>query len=265
MSSIQGQAPGLNTIGGGSGLSVPMDEGTLSSAGYIDQTAMPALGDPGSFINNPNVTGQAVIPTPSCAYAVDVPNIRLGTSQDQSSRQRQRALGYAFGADCMGIPWLDTRAQMLRPIDIKDVPSATGYAGGLGGASTQAIPPKSPITQDLPGIEPELMDVIKERGYYTPLAEGGTVQNFACGSTAMSYCSASKFMDQFTPKFYSVKCNMLQASAAKRAGLTLAQLQQLRTSIAGGYNTMAKGGLPTKHKEPAPEGHHPQTITRIDG
>jgi len=257
--------PGLKDMGGGQGLIVPVEGGTVGGLGFTPTDASVVLGDPKSFINDPNVLGKPVMQVdPAYLEPTTTAKTSVAPLTEQASAQaRRRAIGLAFGDD--DIPWLDTRAQMLRPIEISDVVSPTGYAGGLSGATTQKVKPVSSIVpQDLPGIEPELMDVIKERGY-EPMAQGGAVQNFADGSSALTYCSASKFMDQFTPKFYPVKCNLLQSSGAKKAAIALAQLQQLRPSIAGGYNTMAKGGLPTKYKEAAPDGHHPEFITGLTG
>lgn len=258
--------PGLKDMGGGQGLTVPVEGGTVGGLGFTPTDASVVLGDPKSFINDPNVLGKPVMQVdPAYLESTTAPKTSTYSLDGQATPMaRRRALGLAFGES--DIPWLDTRAQMLRPIEISDIISPTGYAGGLSGAMTQKVKPVSSIIpQDLPGIEPELMDVIKDREYDMLYAQGGAVQNFADGSSALTYCSASKFMDQFTPKFYPVKCNLLQSSGAKKAAIALAQLQQLRPSIAGGYNTMAKGGLPSKYKEAAPDGHHPEFITGLTG
>jgi hypothetical protein len=56
-------APGLSEMGGGTGLLAPVEGGTVSQLGFIPAGATPVLGDPKSFINDPNVLGQAVLPT----------------------------------------------------------------------------------------------------------------------------------------------------------------------------------------------------------
>jgi hypothetical protein len=55
------QVPALPSMGGGQGLSVPVSGGTVTEAGFTPIGATPSLGDPGSFINDPNVLGQPVI------------------------------------------------------------------------------------------------------------------------------------------------------------------------------------------------------------
>jgi hypothetical protein len=57
------QVPALPGMGGGQGLSVPVAGGTVTEAGFTPSGATPPLGDPGSFINDPNVLGQPVIET----------------------------------------------------------------------------------------------------------------------------------------------------------------------------------------------------------
>jgi hypothetical protein len=56
-------APGLSEMGGGTGLLAPVEGGAVSQLGFIPAGATPVLGDPKSFINDPNVLGQAVLPT----------------------------------------------------------------------------------------------------------------------------------------------------------------------------------------------------------
>jgi hypothetical protein len=53
--------PNIGTMGGGQGLLVPVDGGTVGQLGFTPAGATPVLGDPKSFINDPNVLGQPVI------------------------------------------------------------------------------------------------------------------------------------------------------------------------------------------------------------
>ena len=59
--------PNLGGMGGGQGLTVPVAGGTVGQLGFTPSGAVPSLGSPGSFINDPNVLGTDVIPqgTPS--------------------------------------------------------------------------------------------------------------------------------------------------------------------------------------------------------
>jgi hypothetical protein len=63
-------APGLSEMGGGTGLLAPVEGGAVSQLGFIPAGATPVLGDPKSFINDPNVLGQAVLPTQAAGMSV---------------------------------------------------------------------------------------------------------------------------------------------------------------------------------------------------
>lgn len=53
--------PNIAGMGGGQGLIVPVDGGSVGQLGFTPAGAVPVLGDPKSFINNPDVLGQPVI------------------------------------------------------------------------------------------------------------------------------------------------------------------------------------------------------------
>jgi hypothetical protein len=53
--------PSVGAMGGAQGLSVGVPGGTITQAGLTPTGAVPGLGDPASFINNPDVLGQPVI------------------------------------------------------------------------------------------------------------------------------------------------------------------------------------------------------------
>ena len=59
--------PNVGGLGGAQGITVPVSGGTVGQLGTTPSGATPVLGDPGSFINDPNVLGTDVIPqgTPS--------------------------------------------------------------------------------------------------------------------------------------------------------------------------------------------------------
>jgi hypothetical protein len=56
-------SPSLPSMGGGQGLTTPVEGGTVGSLGFTPTGASPILGDPASFINNPEITGQPVMAT----------------------------------------------------------------------------------------------------------------------------------------------------------------------------------------------------------
>ena len=55
--------PGLSAMGGGTGLAVGVPGGTVTQLGFVPTGATPVLGDPKSFINNPDVLGNTVFST----------------------------------------------------------------------------------------------------------------------------------------------------------------------------------------------------------
>jgi hypothetical protein len=56
------EAPGLSSMGGAQGITVPVQGGgVVSEMGFVPPGATPSLGDPGSFINNPDYLGSPVI------------------------------------------------------------------------------------------------------------------------------------------------------------------------------------------------------------
>jgi len=55
--------PGLTAMGGAQGLTIPVAGGTISQLGLVPTGATPILGDPSSFINDPNLLGNAVFST----------------------------------------------------------------------------------------------------------------------------------------------------------------------------------------------------------
>jgi hypothetical protein len=71
--------PAISAMGGAQGLSVGVPGGTITQAGLTPVGAVPVLGDPASFINNPDVLGQPVItpepPTISIQDALRAANI----------------------------------------------------------------------------------------------------------------------------------------------------------------------------------------------
>lgn len=55
------EVPALPGMGGGQGLVVPVEGGFVGETGFTPIDATPILGDPGSFINDPEVLGRPVI------------------------------------------------------------------------------------------------------------------------------------------------------------------------------------------------------------
>lgn len=291
MDSIQGRPPGLTSMGGASGLSTDVNtplgdpnsfinnpeyasdkEGIITSSGFVDKEAMPALGDPTSFINDPNVTGKPVIPTPKCAYNVNLPGVDVASLllNDRQARQN-RAMDLAFGGFDMSIPWLNTQEQMIRNRPVNSGAASTAQAGAQ----------PSELSHIYDKMSPELSRVFAERGIgpnavpsASPLS-GGIELNlsqpgFATGGTASSsFCSTWGAMGKFMPKFHPMQSSSIlqNAGGGRRQSPQMAQLKQMYSVISqqGNMGGMAKGGLPTKYQEATPEGHNPEFVTGLTG
>lgn len=63
--------PGLSSMGGAQGLTVPVAGGTVTQLGFVPTGATPVLGDPKSFINNPTLLDRPVFTTDSLTMPGD--------------------------------------------------------------------------------------------------------------------------------------------------------------------------------------------------
>lgn len=121
--------PGISSMGGASGITVPVSGGTVTGAGFIPAGAVPVLGDPSSFINDPNVLGQPVLPTETgigvtdALRAANAVNNLLGAQQNPIVPQQARPQMAARGVDTLTLPQLSARtpgvASLLAPAQLQ--------------------------------------------------------------------------------------------------------------------------------------------------
>ena len=105
------QTPALPDMGGGQGLVVPVDGGFVGATGFTPIGATPSLGDPGSFINDPEVLGRPVIEdvTPSISITDALRGMNLanqlmgGGQQTATGFPQQQASFQPAGVDYSGI------------------------------------------------------------------------------------------------------------------------------------------------------------------
>jgi hypothetical protein len=81
--------PGLSAMGGGTGLAVGVPGGTVTQLGMVPTGATPVLGDPASFINDPNVLGNTVFTTDTLL----TPGAATGMSASDALRLANQARG----------------------------------------------------------------------------------------------------------------------------------------------------------------------------
>jgi hypothetical protein len=127
--------PGVPSMGGGTGLTVGVPGGTVGELGFTPEGAVPVLGDPGSFINDPAVLGRDVLQTaPSTISLSDAfraartINNLMGMGQEQPSPQRQELPGMqATGVDLLRLPQFSAGtpniASLLAPMRYNATPS----------------------------------------------------------------------------------------------------------------------------------------------
>jgi len=146
-------------------------------------------------------------------------------------------------------PWLNTSAQELKPTEV----AVTNTPETLKLAQLQNI-----YNQ----IDPELLDLLVARGV-VPAAIGGSIHQFAEGGSSSTTCTTWGPMGKYMPKFSSPGNTMIATGPARRQA-ALSQLQQIRPGF-GQAGGMARGGLPEKYRQAAPEGHNPEFITGLTG
>jgi hypothetical protein len=121
------------------------------------------------------------------------------------------------------------------------------------------------ILDELKQYDPHLLQQFAQRGYTIPgmHAKGGTIKKFASGGNSPfnAFClSACTFVKNLAPTHISY-------APPPKTQMNLGALQQLspQMSIYGSFGHLAKGGLPSKYHEAAPEGHHPEFVTGVTG
>jgi hypothetical protein len=181
------------------------------------------------------------IPDPTVNYPS---NIGLTVKKPSSG-----GLDFESGASASPFSWLDTSDQFLK-----------------SKASTQGGTKLAELKQIFGQLDPSLQNVLADRGYgATPAASGGLIQAYADGG---STCCFKAILKDLAPNFAPCTQEMLAPLMARKPiPTTLAKLAHIKPYIAptGGMGGMAKGGLPSKYAEAAPEGHNPEFITGLTG
>lgn len=105
-------APELASMGGGSGLLAPVQGGIVGELGFTATGAVPVLGSPGSFINDPSVLGQPVINPATSSISLNdafraanlAQNLMAGQPQQQQFPNQQLPGMQATGVDLLSLP-----------------------------------------------------------------------------------------------------------------------------------------------------------------
>lgn len=100
-------------------------------------------------------------------------------------------------------------------------------------------------------LDPELAALLGIEGY----AGGGIADSFS------ALTSFQKSMEDATPRFAKyISPGFLTLSGGKKSPIQMQELPQMQVG-----KKMAKGGLPSKYSEAAPDGHEPEFITGLTG
>lgn len=220
-------SPNLNGMGGGQGLTANVQGGELGASGFVPSGTIPTP-DSSTSLSGNQVKSLLGASIGSAAGA------NTGTTANQTGNST---------SPLDAVKWLDTKAQMLAPVQ---APKNEGI--------------KLEQLQQIYGqLDPELQNAFSARG----IAPTG----YADGGTACKNSSLWGALGDLAPKFQPTSPSMPPPAGRRRQPPALSQLKQLQNQIShiGAAGGMAKGGLPSKYHEAAPEGHNPEFVTGLTG
>jgi len=201
---------------------------TLPTEPILDNELEPPADDDGG-----DITTTPITKTPTSPLPVTPPTKTPATT----TTTQTGGLPATQQTTQTGIPWLDTKPQML---ETKKAPSVMN--------------PFQPLKQLYDNVDPTLMNVLADRGI--------APQEYSQGSSVSSVLSQfSSELDKSLPKFAESKNPFLSMGSRKATSTEPAKLPQLRPGLTG----HAKGGLPDKYAKAAPKGHNPEFITGLTG
>ena len=155
-------SPAIKAMGGAQGLTTSITNpdgstGVMGGLGYTPTGAAPVLGDPSSFINNPNVTGQPIMATDPAYYDVSVPHITTKGLIDTSSPLNQS-------------PTAKTPKEAAAPKSTYSTPldaaaSLDSYLNTTGATDAAAM---AKLKQLFPNLTPDMAKILMERAGITP-------------------------------------------------------------------------------------------------
>jgi hypothetical protein len=259
-------APTLSDMGGGYGFITPVTGGYMTSLGFVPQGSSSVLGDPSSFINDPNVLGKTVIgadtlraPLTGVAATPASSAVKVGALPTSGSSAATTGGLAAAGASApSGLSVTDPTAP------------AGGYktVGKMGGDMTEAglkqlyasLTGAPAMTYAAPTLaaptERTLAQLEGQSPYY---AHGGSVQHFAEGDTVSSENLATglKALGNLDSGLKQPQHNLRQVGQAGMAyspKATPTVMPQLAALLRSRGMTLADGGQPDDHKHPNYDG-----------
>ena len=160
------EAPGLSSMGGGTGLLAPVSGGVVSEMGLVPAGATPALGDPSSFINDPNLLyGE----TPGAVITEDylAKNIADGGSMNMANALKALQYGSALGG-LLGGP--QQQGLIGGGGVVGRAPGGVDYSELLGSLTRQAsVPGVAPLIGPVVQPQESLLGMQVQPVQYQPL------------------------------------------------------------------------------------------------
>jgi hypothetical protein len=153
----------------------------------------------------------------------------------------------------IGIPWLCSRADILRgsesnyqPLEISALPGIGNQIGMAHGGKVSG-----------------LLNVPR----YTSGSDVSSDDSSSFSTITTGLNEMDKTLKTMTPNFLACTQDVLTSKAPKRDSLTLAKLKHMAQSISpqGHMGGLAEGGLPKKYEKATPQGHNPEFITGLTG
>lgn len=243
-------APNLSSMGGGQGLTIDVPGGVVSQVGFIPADASPNLGDPNSFINNPDILGTPVAPVETVGSTVlpkvDAASILLGTGMPNFAG--------TYGQTGSATTTATDTAQGALPKELAPTLLQTAPVTEASDMSTMNLPQLFP---SLAGVDPRLMQVLSGR-VGTP-----SYYNYGQPVTAVSPLMASSISGMPSPGIpLRASGNAYSPLSSGVASGSPSSLVQSGLSLLGGGGG---GGLSGYAHGGDVEGHNPQFITGKTG
>ena len=142
-------APGLSSMGGGTGLLAPVQGGVVSELGFVPTGATPSLGDPSSFINNPDYLGSPVISEDYLAVPGQAP---AGLSV-QDALKNARLASSLFGQPQQGLlGGYGGGGGQSAGVDYSDLLALLQGRAGTPGISSLIAPVVDPMASPSPSL-----------------------------------------------------------------------------------------------------------------
>jgi len=233
----------INSMGGGQGATVTNDQGTTGALGTTTPDSSANLGDPSSFINNPDVLGTDVAPTDTSNNLV-LPKLNFAnailptTTSSNSSKQSSSSTSDKTGTFSYQDPTMS------------NAPSEFTASG------EQALTPDQ-LKQLYSSLVPELASILVNPSN-TVLDTGLSNAKYAEGGLA-------EINKMLNPAFVKPTEPQVLRPQGHQPAAPMTQLRQMGQGPLSGMIHRAHGGDIHKYEDAAPEGHHPEFITGVTG